>query len=609
MPDGTVIRNVPEGTTQSELQSRYGKMVAQSPDMQRAPSHSFMGPPLPTFPDQLTAGLWRPGTELPPQKSIEQREREEVAAIAAEGDRKIPFMQSEEFHEKSIPIAGASLASILVPGSGWGALALQSLMSGAGGTLGELWRQKVTREPTNAPAALKYGAESAAGTAAVGGGLKLAGAYAKSIFSSPLNAQQQQAAQFARDEGVPFPLSSAAPGTGAGRTQQSARALLPGDLRTQVDANRVTKFINDRVGTLTEKAELFDEAALKGQTYLRQVFEPGEQVYQQTFNKLKTTLGEETPIPLTNTREAIVRAAQSLKERGQTGAVAKRLQTMLKADASELTAAQVDNLYSGLLKDAARSGESRPEMSLVVNAIVKDADAVAKDFGMSFADDVASAKKAREALKTLRGIPQLERLSKGFREDGGTLGTKQWMSELFSNPNGKALAELRARNPELYHELADAWLGSNIKKFTVPGEGGIGRVLDGQQFRAWYESNAPALKLIFGGPQAKALDNFSVYAQHMTGAVQRGTQQSKTLEPLALFGRATGELAGIYKQPLLMGAGEMGSYVLAKGLSNPNSDLFRVFTQGFSPATRSFVLKSGEIAGQQAADNRVKDSR
>jgi hypothetical protein len=51
----------------------------------------------------------------------------------------------------------------------------------------------------------------------------------------------------------------------------------------------------------------------------------------------------------------------------------------------------------------------------------------------------------------------------------------------------------------------------------------------------------------------------------------------------------------------IMIPGEMASFVLARGLSDPSSSLFKVFTQGFSPGMRSFMVKSAGLAGGQAA--------
>lgn len=585
LPDGTIVRNVPAGITQSELMRK----VSGAPAINTSPLRmANIGPSQMSGPE------------------IERASYKEVSDLVAAGDKEIPLLQRESFHEKSIPVLGG-MAGLLTGGTGFGALAIQSLLSGAGAGAGELIRQQQTREPIQPATAFKQGAAVGAGNFAGGVAVKGLGAAAKKIFSTPLSEPQQAAAQFAKDKGAPFPLSSAAPGTGAAKAQQMSRALLPGDIRTQMDANKVTQFLNREVGTIVDKASPVDEASLAGQQYLRKVFEPGETVYTETFKDLRSTLGDDAAVPLKNTRAAMERVTEALKERGEMKSVFNRFRNVLKADAQEQTVAQLDELYSGILKDTARNANARKEANVVLSAIAKDIDAVAADSGMSFSKNIATAKAVRDQFRELRNIPQLERLSKPFGDKGGTLGSRQWMTELFSNPNGAALAELRTRNPELYHNLADSWLASNLNRFSKPAKDGFGRALDGQAFRAWYEQNAGNLKVILGAPQAKALDNFSLYAQHMAGSVDRSVSAGKSLEPMAMLARGGGEVAGMVKNPYLMIPGEAASFVIARGLSDPTSALFKVFTEGFSQGTRSFAVKGGQLAGQGAA--RAKSER
>lgn len=596
LPDGTIIKNVPEGTTQSELMRRLGS--AQSPRQQ------FVGPPGPIFPSQLdvdlSKGMFLGKVETP--EDVRRGDMAETAASAAAAEREVPMLDRFGFQQRAkVPLL-ATLGSLLVPGSGWGALGLQALAGAAGGTTGEMLRQKEAGETVDVGSAAKVGAEAGATGLAAGGALKLLGAAAKAAFSTPLGDEAKAAAQFAREQGAPFPLSSAAPGTGASRTQTASRLLLPGEIRTQVDANKVSQFINRQVGSIVDRASPVDEAALKGQQYLRQVFEPGETIYTQTFKDLRSTLGDETPVPLTETRKVLDGVSEALKQRGEMKAVFNRVRNIQKGGATEQTVAQLDELYSGLLKDTARNANARREANVVLSAIGKDIDNVLEGTGSeSFSETIGKAKAVRDEFRDLRNIPQLERLSQPFGERGGTLGSRQWMAEMFSNPNGKALGELRTRNPELYHELADSYLASNINRFSKPVKDGIGRALDGPALRAWYEQNEPTIKLIYGAPQAKALDNFSLYAKYMAGAVGRSANPAKiSSDPAILLGRGAAEAAGIAKNPFIMVPGEAASYVLAKGLSDPSSQLFKVFTEGFSPATRSFVIKSGSLSAQAA---------
>jgi uncharacterized protein (UPF0147 family) len=588
MPDGTVVRNVPEGTTQAELLRRLGKAQPQADFAPGWTSRQSVGP-----------------SDMSPA-DFERMAMSQSAENVRIGDKEIPWnVRNSAQEQMKVPLMGALGSLVTLPMGGWGGLLASSLAGGAGAATGEVIRQEQAGEPLDVKAAAKEGGKSAAVGFGVGAALKGLGAAAKAIFSTPLDDQAKSALSFARENDAPFPLASAVPGSGASRVQQGTRALLPGEIRTQVDANRVTQFLNNKVSTIVDNAKPVDEAALKGQQYLRQAFEPGETIYTQTFQNLRSTLGDETAVPLRETRKVMESVAEALKQRGEMKAVFNRIRNILKAAPEEQTVAQLDELYSGILKDTARNANARREANAVLSAIGRDIDDAAETmgFGRQFVDDIAKAKAVRDSFRELRNIPQLERLSLPFGEKGGTLGSRQWMTEMFSNPNGKALAELRSRNPDLYHELADSWVASNINRFSKPMDGGIGRALDGPAFRSWFEQNQNALKVVLGGPQTTALDNFSIYAKHMAGAVERGASGGgRMADPLVMMARGGGELASMAKAPFVIVPGEAASYVLAKGLSDPSSQLFKVFTEGFSPATRSFVIKSSQLAGQTAAN-------
>jgi hypothetical protein len=117
--------------------------------------------------------------------------------------------------------------------------------------------------------------------------------------------------------------------------------------------------------------------------------------------------------------------------------------------------------------------------------------------------------------------------------------------------------------------------------------------------RNWYVTNKDKIKLIYGAPQAKALDNFTSYASYMDAASRAGNKLPRSLDVLSVGARLGG--AGAAKfigvgAPLIIGS-EGGAYVLAKGLSDPNSALFKLFTEGVSDKTRSLWLATGQMGG------------
>lgn len=582
MPDGTIVRNVPDGITKSELHARVAKMGG-GPSMVPAPE-----------------GL-----------DIAGMARREVSQLADTMQKETPFLErmNARFAPGELaPLLGMGAAA-MVPGAGWGSLLLSSALSGGVTTLGDMARQNI-RGDVDVTQALKTGAKEGVANFAGGAALKTLGATSRALFHTELDDAAKAGVKFAREQGAPFPLFSAAPGSRAGRIQQGTRALLPGDIRTQVDANRVTTFLNQRVGTLTEQARPVDEAAVKGQQYLRQLFEPGESVYKNTWQKFYDLVGKDSRIATTRTKAVSEEVLKTLEGRGETRLVHGRIKDILNAKAETLSAKEFDNLYGGLIKDMGKNPEATPEVGRMLAAIRDDLDTFAVPKGMSMKDALYQAESVRKDFRALKDAPELYKLSKEIGTGRGAVGTRVWMAKLFANPNGKALAELRTRNPGLYHELADSWLASHLDKFSEPTREGFGRALNGQKLRAWFEQNSPNLKVILGSKQTQALDNFSLYAKHMTGAVERSVQGSRGMDPMAMLARGGAEATATVKQPWLMIPGEAASYVLAKGLSDPSSVLFKAFTEGFSPGTRSFVIKSGQL-GAQASSKKAngEDSR
>lgn len=494
----------------------------------------------------------------------------------------------------ALPLIGGVAASFVpIPGStAVGTIAGSALAAGIGAGAGEVARQ-IVRDDRDPAKLAKTAGGSAVGAGVATGALMGLGALAKRLFSFRPDQQMQQAIGFAKDQKVPFPLSSAAPGSGPATVQQGTRGLLGGDIANHRDAKTVAQFLNREVDgqatRLAPNARPVDEASIKGQEFLRTVFEPGETAYKGAFKAVYDDIGERAPVPLDATKKAVKGVLSGLRDRGELKQVYRRLAIVDKRGAETLTVKQLDELYGALIKDGMANKHAMDEVTTVLGAIAKDID----DMSGGFAANLDAARKTREVYKALRDIPSLERLSQEMGGKDATRGTRDWLTTLFANPDGRALGEFRKLNPELYHELADSWLAMNLNKFSTSTQGNIGRTLDGRSLRDWYVQNERAIKIIFGAPQAKALDNFSLYANYMGNAARFADDASKALSPKEMLFRGAGEVV----VPVFV-TGEPTAYLLAKGLADPNSTLFRVFTEGFKPTTRAAMLKAGALAGQ-----------
>lgn len=580
MPDGVIVRNVPDGMSKEALLIKYNT--------------SKYG-----------------GAQIGPVTGRDQIPGAGMAQAAAEAQKiegELPLFERFSRWAQENPAAMMGGAGSVMTGGA--SLPVTALVTGGFGGAGELARQKMADEPVNLGDAGAEGAKQVAGVLIGGGIIKGLGALSKKLFSSPMQPEVRQAANYAADEGIPFPLSSAMPGSGAARAQQGSGILIPGYIRNASDATKVAQALNQRIGTLTQKAEVFDEAALQGQKFLKDVFDPGEQALRQVFADYKIAVGPEAQIEINATKPMLLTLVERMRARGETTSkLYRRIKSMVDpkgpgAKRVTYSAQEMDDLLRGVTNETFVKGTTwAEEGKALAAALVKDMDAYGQNLGLSFADDYATAAAGRAEYRELRKIPGLQQLAKEFGSGGAKKGSIDWMNSLFRAENAKALAKIRELNPSLYHDLSDAWLARQIQQFSS-AKGEMLPTLNGAGLRTWFEQNSKQLQQFMTKEQLQALDNFSLYAKYMTGA-QTQARAWALRDPqstAATIGRGAAEVFGALKggpvAPLLIG-GEAGSFVLARGLSDPSSSLFKAFTTGFSPQFRSFIIKSGQLTGQQ----------
>lgn len=560
-------------------------------------------PPVSRLPFPVTAEIG----PIPGRPPIPGAGQAQAAAQAQAVENEPPFFQQfEQQSKENAPLLLGGTAALLAPGPGWGALAASSALGGGFTAGGELARQRMSREELDPARAAEMGTKAAVGSAVVGGSLKMLGALAAKMFHSPMPPQVARAAQFAQREGAPFPLRSAMPTSGAGRVQAGASVSLPGAIRNYNDAQRVTQYLNQRVATMTEGAQVFDDAAREGQAWFANLVNPNKAGATKAWNMVETAAGD-TPIPVNSTLAAVREARDALVRAGDVvgkDQYVTRLDAFLNANSSTRLASEL-NLFAARSAKAGFKGPTGKWADAVQDAIEADVAAWAKTHALDeVADEFAQGLAQRAAYRQLRRVPELERLANELGERGGTRGTIDWMNTLFTKGNGKALAKVREMNPELYHDLADAWLARQIDQFSKFDTTTMMRSLDGQAMRQWFVTNRARITEIFGKPQAQVLDEFTEYASLMPAAVASANRGLG--DPGLLMTRGAGEVFAATKKPLIVIPGQAGAFLLARGLSDPSSELFKLFTQGVDPAWRSFAVKAGAITGQRAGSDSKK---
>lgn len=553
MPDGTIIRNVPEGFDKNILLQKYN---ASRPKGISPGTRITEASPVPEDFKPPTTGEQLAQFPAEPSQPLLQRTGPQI---------------SRESARAALPALMGTAGAVTTGGLGLVPILGGALAAGAGQTGGELIKQKLETGETDLADAVGEGGEAALATAAGGFLFKGLGAVAKAAFTD-VPAEALAAARFAKKHKVPLPIAGQ-PGKMALAQEVAQKATLPARQTTINTAKKINSFINQTTARLTKEAKPIDEVAQSGQTFFRNIFKTAQEAGEGGFKKFTEQVGANSPVEISNFNEAAAIAITKLKERGISGALVSKLRLMQKNPTNAQPLDAVEGIRKELGKIARRDNKVKTIVDDLVEGIMKDYDNVGAQIGVNVRKLSEEARsKFSKFANMKKEYPQLERFSKQFGERGGTFGSKQWFGELFTESNAKALNQIRKDAPALYRELSDSWLSNVIDRHTVAQTDIFGKVLDGEKLGKHIAQNEAAFKKILGSVKTRVLKNFANYAEQTKNVVS--TQRIGGQEAIE---RISAESAAAYFVPHIMVPSEGAAYVLAKGLSNPNSVLYKSF--------------------------------
>lgn len=502
---------------------------------------------------------------------------------------------SRESGKKFLPVAGAIAGSMMGPG-----ILIPALGATVGGTAGEIGRQKMEGEVMDLEDAVAEGGKAGLGTLAGGLVFKGLGAAANKIFNPrQLSQPAERAANFAKKEGLPFNP----PEGGGALAQTGLEAItLSGRLVNQKNANQITQFINrmavEDIPKLAPNANnVIDDVAMRGQEFFKNIYFPAKEAGQEGFEKFTQAVGPQTILKSNNLNGSLDEAIIALRKIGKISETArgtlkssdklgKEIINLRQNPFSERTLDQMETIRKSI-----NSLGNRPEVKLIkddlIEAIKKDYDDIGAQLGVSARELVETAIGKRAKFgKLVEEFPELKFLAEV------KASPSSFLNMLFKERNAAALNEIRKTSPELYRELSDTWLATVLKDHARPKNGMIGDFLNGPELRKWFIKNQGRVKSLFGKDRTKALDNFTKYAAYVTDRANKS--MANPVGPVELGFRAPIALLSL--------PGEAAAYMLSKGLSNPNSQLFKLFTNGFSEPMKKVMRTPFVISGQSAAN-------
>ena len=397
----------------------------------------------------------------------------------------------------------------------------------------------------------------------------------------------QAAGNLARSRGGRLPPVPAAALNRGGRIMTGlARGTLVGDEIFRSQMNRVAQHVNQVVNQTQQAIGEPVERVVTRINDFAQTMAGKRDAAVGVMNQVADRIGRETPVPLTRTMAAMDSAIDSLTKTRSNKPLLAYLKTQRKTlqEGAELTFDQAEAMRK-------RVGEL---------ARKKAATTTSKGFdvGRAFYDDYAQLASDPRIAEMLSGAAEdyarsfklLKRTNiKKFEE---VLASKEKFLSSLYGPNGREAARLlKTTDRELYNRGAQAWIAGEMKRNTEFVEG-LGEVLDGIKLRSWFEANEGIIKEHLGTTQRfTALDNFTAYADGVTRALRSsGATTSRGIAETGgraaveagqfAAGAAVGGPAGV---ALVMGP-QLAAPALAANLLNPEATLFKLFTQGVSPA-------------------------
>ncbi len=552
MPDGTIITNVPDNVTQSELLGRYQKSQKGffDADFSQAPS------PIEALKKTGKDIASLPGFLFNKYQNLSP---EDQAMLAATGASLLaPELAIPQQIASAIgPIATNVAARVLPP----------SIGGFLGRTTGEL-----QRNPEDIKGALGSGVESAAqmATAEMGGQTAINALGRLGGFASKkLSTGAKELAEFARSKGVPLSPSAVSPTLTRKAIEGGTDAFLPSRLvNDSYRKNAVIRFnqlmteIPEEVGKVRGNADITRDAL----SYLDDALIGKEKLAKKTTEEFIEGIGRETPVRVDTTLQALKKAKESAADDSVIRFVEKKLEQFGKGSVS------AENLETAL-RQVGKTGAKSDQKFL--DSIRK---AIKEDFARSGAD-VAKLDEStdlfRESFGALKG--QLAKklkadISKGIEPTGLT-------EKLFRNENEQLLSSLKKGMPvELWDDLRAQNLSNMIYNSSTESKRLMGmRLIDGNKLEKIVKVNEQMLKKNYGNHVVKSLLNLSSLAKASAQGVQKfegGIGETNK------FFNLSGLSGAVYAEPFTAVSSTASTMLLSKSIMNPNGVMNRWLTTG-----------------------------
>lgn len=593
MPDGTVIKNVPENITKSELLARYEKTQQQVPQAKEPGLFSAKFPGL----EQLRAGF--ASTWGQPRQPVSP----EQAEIMGRMEQDIPTTLTElpgesgagrtmgELAVENAPAIGATVGSVLAPQIGVPAAvarfgpaaakllgpivsnAPRVLAAGAGGAAGGAGREAIANPEASmgdiAGAALESGREMAAAEA---GGIMAIGALNKILSPGvkTITEEGKKLLKFAKANKLPLKPSAVAPSWTAKTAEATADAFLPSRVVKQFQNKKIANVLttstpeaNNLIAKVTQvhgaSSPGMDKTIRSSTKAIKlglEKWQPKVEAKYDTF--LKAIGGKERWTDYPKLREAMdaIKSTEGALTAGADDVTTKFIDAFQGKYSGQISA---DDLYNQYKRLGHIKGADKRNLGLLRDAFKAEFDDLAKATGDDAAKLLNEANKeyilGKKYFKNNRIVNQIAK---------GELPDNQVTVRLFRDGEYGTLKQLEANIPkEHFEDLLRLNLENMVQNSSAPGANPFVQILDGNKLLKWIDRNPKTIGL-YPKETQEALRNLALYAKYHAPEALSGTKDF--VSAMTSAAAKTGAVGGALKY---MGADMSGGGVIVSSAAAP----------------------------------------
>lgn len=414
----------------------------------------------------------------------------------------------------------------------------------------------------------------------------------------------KRAVKFAQETGAPISLSQVqAKGMGPALKKLADKTFF-GDFVRRAESRKVNTFLSKKIRQLTPGVRL-------GQEGTEEIVQKTSGFFDGLFTKAKDAkelaykqLAAKVPEGLTVKANNIFLAAQtaldlSVGSKASSTPAGKRMLKQLQEIATQpgrlRSFDNLDQLRKNF-KSYSANRDLNEAAKGVFAAIEGSMENLSKKANVDFLSEIKIAETAFKELDNIKKIP-------GLRKFSSYTDAKKYIGSLFNRQNIPALKVLSKQNPELYQELLSTKLDMTMRGYMKDtGIEGTPIVFEGAAFHDWYLGNKKFIDQVFGRDRSQAIENFAKYTRFIDRELKqvRG-DTALTMKTISKgVGKGAAEIFAASQAPWLVGAAESIAPIIANRLTNPNSEIFKIF-MAKNPEALNLAIQKGMPMAFKAA--------